>query len=47
MNFNMNGTKVQPLYIVEILKKYTDRDHFLTKEGIAEKLRYEGYTFFC
>lgn len=43
MNFNMNGTKVQPLYIVEILKKYTDRDHFLTKEGIAEKLRYEGY----
>ena len=43
MNFNMNGTKVQPLYILEILKKNTDRDNFLTKEKIAEKLRDEGY----
>lgn len=43
MNFNMNGTKVQPLYILEILKKHTNSGKFLTKEGIAEKLRDEGY----
>ena len=43
MNFGVETTKVQPLYILYVLKKYTDEKHTLSQEGIARKLRDLGY----
>lgn len=39
-----NGQKVKLLYIVDILKKYTDEDHPITATEICEKLASNGVT---
>lgn len=43
MNFGIETTKVQPLYILYVLKKFTDEKNTLSQEGIARKLRDLGY----
>jgi len=43
MNFGVETTKVQPLYILYVLKRFTDEKNTLTQEGIARKLRDLGY----
>ena len=35
------GKKIIILYILQILRKYTDADHTMTQQQIAEKLRSE------
>ena len=36
-----SGKKIIILYILQILRKYTDQDHTMTQQQIAEKLRSE------
>ena len=36
-----SGKKIIILYILQILRKYTDPDHTMTQQQIAEKLRSE------
>ena len=43
MNFGIGTTKAQPLYILYVLKKFTDEKNTLSQEGIARKLRDLGY----
>ena len=43
MNFGVETTKVQPLYILYVLKRFTDEKNTLSQEGIARKLRDLGY----
>lgn len=43
MNFGVETTKAQPLYILYILKRFTDEKNTLSQEGIARKLRDLGY----
>ena len=43
MNFGVETTKAQPLYILYVLKRFTDEKNTLSQEGIARKLRDLGY----
>ena len=43
MNFGVGTTKAQPLYILYVLKRFTDEKNTLSQDGIARKLRDLGY----